>query len=51
MKSMHIVIEPNYSKMRNEMHFEAQLRERAHIFTPKKGKGSYNRNRLKKIDY
>lgn len=30
---------------RNEMHFEVQLKNRAHVVKPKKGKGSYKRDK------
>ena len=38
-----LVIKPDYSKIRNELHFVTQLETRAHVFKSKKGKGSYTR--------
>ena len=35
-------------EIRNDLHFEVQKKTRAQIFRPKKGKGSYRRN--KKVD-
>ena len=31
-------------EVRNEMHFDVQRKTRAHIFKPKKGKGSFKRS-------
>lgn len=31
--------------VRNEMHFEVQQRTRSSVFQPKKGKGSFKRNK------
>ena len=38
-----IKIKPEDVKVRNELHFNTQLKERAHVFKPKKGKGSFRR--------
>ena len=40
-----IHIKVDQTKLRNEMHFEVQKTTRAHIFKPKKGKGSFKRNK------
>jgi len=47
-KKITIKIKPKDLNLRNEMHFEVQKRSRAHVFKPKKGKGSFKRN--KKVD-
>ena len=47
-KKITIKIKPEDLNLRNEMHFEVQKRSRAHVFKPKKGKGSFKRN--KKVD-
>ncbi len=47
-KKIEIKIKPEDVKVRNEMHFEVQKRTRAHIYRPKKGRGSFKRN--KKFD-
>ena len=38
-----IIIRQEDLNLRNELHFNTQLNTRAHIFKPKKGKGSYTR--------
>ena len=45
MKNEKITIKPDYTKMRNEMHFEVQKKTRMQIQENKK---KYNRKRLKK---
>ena len=35
-------------ELRNDMHFEVQKKHKAQVFKPKKGKGSFRRN--KKVD-
>ena len=47
-KKIEIKIKPEDLNLRNEMHFEIQKRTRAHVYRPKKGKGSFRRN--KKVD-
>jgi len=47
-KKITIKIKPEDLNLRNEMHFEVQRRTRATIQKPKKGKGSFKRN--KKVD-
>jgi len=47
-KKITITIKPEDLNLRNELHFEVQKRTRAHIHKPKKGKGSFKRN--KKVD-
>ena len=42
-----IKIKVDQTKLPNKIHFEAQLKNRAHVFKPKKGKGSFKRNKLK----
>lgn len=44
-----IKVKVDQTKLPNKMHFETQLNTRAHTFTPKKGKGSFKRN--KHIEY
>lgn len=41
-------IKIDITKLPNKLHFETQLNNRVLIQTPKKGKGSYNRKRLKR---
>ena len=48
MKKEIIKVKVDQTKLPNKMHFEVQKTTRAHIYKPKKGKGSYQRN--KKID-
>ena len=48
-KTITLHIESNLFK-RNEMHFEVQKRTRAQVIKPKKGKGSFNRNKRVKED-
>ena len=43
-----IKIKVDQTKLPNKMHFETQLNTRAHTFTPKKGKGSFKRD--KRVD-
>lgn len=40
-----IKIKPEDLNLRNEMHFEVQKSTRAHVYKPKKGKGSFKRNK------
>ena len=42
-ETIHIKIDQ--TKLRNEMHFETQLKTRSHTFKPKKGKGSFKRKK------
>ncbi len=49
-KKIVIKIKPEDIKVRNELHFNAQLRERAHVFKSKKGRGSYTRKIKHKSD-
>ena len=44
-KKITIKIKPQDLNLRNEMHFEVQKRTRAHIYRPRKGKGSFKRNK------
>ena len=44
-KKITIKIKPEDLNLRNEMHFEVQKRTRAHIYRPRKGKGSFKRNK------
>lgn len=46
---MNIKIKINQTELPNTMHFEVQKNTRAHVFTPKKGKGSFKRN--KRVEY
>jgi len=43
-----ITIHIDQTKLPNKMHFEIQKMTKAHVFKPRKGKGSFKRN--KKID-
>lgn len=43
-----IKVKVDQTKLRNEMHFEVQKATRMHIEKPKKGKGSFKRN--KRVD-
>ncbi len=45
MKKMTIKVKVDQTKVPNKMHFEIQKTTRAHIFKPKKGKGSFKRNK------
>ena len=45
MKKEIIKIKVDQTKLPNEMHFEVQRRTRANVFKPKKGKGSFKRNK------
>lgn len=48
-KSFTIKIKPDDLHLRNELHFEVQKKTRAHVFKPKKGKGSFRRNKKHKL--
>ena len=48
MKKIVIRIRPEDLNLRNELHFNTQLRTRAVVFTPKKGRGSFKRNQKHK---
>ena len=48
MKKEVIKVKVDQTKLRNEMHFEIQKATRMHIEKPKKGKGSFKRN--KRVD-
>lgn len=43
-----IHIKIDQTKLPNKLHFESQLKNKAVVFKPKKGKGSFKRN--KKVD-
>ena len=45
MKKETIKIKVDQTKLPNKLHFEVQKTTRAQIYTPKKGKGSYKRNK------
>ena len=45
MKKQTIKIKVDQTKLPNKMHFEVQKTTRATIYKPKKGKGSYKRNK------
>ncbi len=45
MKKEVIKIKVDQTKLPNEMHFEVQKTTRANVFKPKKGKGSFKRNK------
>ena len=48
MKKVSIKVKVDQTKLPNKLHFEVQRTTRAHIEKPKKGKGSFKRN--KKVD-
>lgn len=48
MKKETIKIKVDQTKLPNKLHFEVQKTTRATIYKPKKGKGSFRRN--KKVD-
>jgi len=48
-KKIVIKVKVNQTQLPNKMHFEVQRNSRAVVFKPKKGKGSFRRN--KKADY
>ena len=48
MKNEKITIKPDYSKIRNELHFQVQLNTRVQVYENKK---KYNRKKLKQISY
>ena len=50
MKKEVIKVKVNQTKLPNKMHFEVQRTTRAHIEKPKKGKGSFKRNKKVEID-
>ncbi len=43
MEKIHIVVDQ--TKLPNKMHFEIQKNTRAAVFKPRKGKGSFKRNK------
>ena len=45
MKKQTIKIKVDQTKLPNKLHFEVQKATRANIFKPKKGKGSFKRNK------
>ena len=45
MKKVTIKVKVNQTKLPNKMHFDVQKTTRAHIYKPKKGKGSFKRNK------
>lgn len=45
MKKQTIKIKVDQTKLPNKMHFEVQKTTRATIYKPKKGKGSFKRNK------
>ena len=49
-KKIVIKIKPEDLHLRNELHFTVQKTTRAHVFKPKKGKGSFKRNKKVNID-
>ena len=48
MKKQTIRVKVDQTKLPNKLHFDVQKTTRAHIFKPKKGKGSFKRN--KRVD-
>ena len=49
MKKETIKVKVDQTKLPNRMHFEVQKKMRAHVYKPKKGKGSFKRR--KTIDF
>ena len=49
-KKIVIKIKPEDLHLRNEMHFAVQKNTRAHVFKPKKGRGSFKRNKRIETD-
>lgn len=45
MKKVTIKVKINQTKLPNKIHFDVQKTTRAHIYKPKKGKGSFKRNK------
>lgn len=45
MKKETIKVKVDQTKLPNKLHFEVQKTTRAQIYKPKKGKGSYKRNK------
>ena len=50
MKKEVIKIKIDQTKLPNKMHLEVQQRTRANVFKPKKGKGSFKRNKKVEVD-
>ena len=51
MKKETITVKVDQTKLPNKLHFEVQKATRSNIFKPKKGKGSFKRNkRISEID-
>ena len=50
MKKQTIKIKVDQTKLPNKMHFEVQKTTRATIYKPKKGKGSFKRNKRVRED-
>ena len=50
MKSIKLKIKVDQTKLPNKMHFAVQKTTRAQVFKPKKGKGSFKRNKKVNID-
>jgi len=44
-KKFTIVVKANQTKAANKMHLSAQQTYKAQVYQPKKGKGSYKRNK------
>ena len=50
MEKIIIHVKPDITKLPNQLHFETQLKTRAHVYKPKKGKGSFKRNKKVRVD-
>lgn len=50
MKKEVIKVRVNQTKLPNKLHFEVQKNTKASIYKPKKGKGSFKRNKVVKED-
>lgn len=50
MKTIKLKIKVDQTKLPNKMHFAVQKNTRAQVFKPTKGKGSFKRNKMVKVD-
>ncbi len=50
MKKEVIKVKVNQTKLPNKLHFEVQKNTKAAIYKPKKGKGSFKRNKVVEED-
>jgi len=50
MKKVSIKVKVDQTKLPNKMHLEVQKTTRANVFKPKKGKGSFKRNKKVEVE-